>query len=390
MKTNSNKKFVSIVVPALNEQLTIGEFVDWCKEGLHRAGVDGEILIIDSSTDQTAEIAEHHGAKVIKVPKRGLGQAYIDAIPYIKGNYVIVGDCDLTYDFREIKLFIDKMDEGYDLVMGTRMKWSIEKGAMPALHRYFGTPFTTWILNFLIGTKFSDIHCGLRAITLRALKKMDLHSQSWEYASEMVIKAGLMKLKSSEVPISFYKDRVGRQSHHKRSGWFSPWQAGWINLKVMFLYAPRQMIIKPGFLFLCLGLLLILMQVNGPLTIGSITFSASTMMLGLTLSVLGFSSLQMGILVESFSDMSRFHESKIASVLQSFFTYTKGMIFGFGTFMGGACLVVTLIFRWYSLGFKLKVLPWYVVFGMLMVIFGIQTILFSLVYHAFMLNKKER
>jgi len=109
--------------------------------------------------------------------------------------------------------------------MGTRMKGTIENKAMPALHRYFGTPLTTWMLNALLGTHFSDIHCGLRAMTLDALKRMDLQSQTWEYASEMIVKAGLMELKATEVPICFYKDRNGRQSHLKRSGWLSPWLA---------------------------------------------------------------------------------------------------------------------------------------------------------------------
>jgi len=222
MITGNNKKFISIVVPALNEQLTIGEFVDWCKQGLSKAGVSGEILIIDSSTDQTAEIADRHGAKVIKTPKRGLGQAYIDAMPHIKGDYVIMGDCDLTYDFREIKPFIEKLDQGYEFVMGTRIKGYIEKDAMPLLHRYFGNPLTTFILNCMYGSRYSDIHCGMRAMTLDALKRMNLESSSWEYASEMVLKAVKLKLRITEVPTEFYKDRAGRISHHKRMGYLSP------------------------------------------------------------------------------------------------------------------------------------------------------------------------
>ncbi len=232
-----NAPIVSIVVPALNEELTIGEFVDWCHEGLRRANVDGEILIIDSSADRTAEVAESKGARVLRMPKRGLGRAYIDAIPHIRGKYVIMGDCDLTYDFREIKPFVDALDAGAEFVMGTRMRGYIEPGAMPALHRYFGTPLTTWILNRMYGTRYSDIHCGMRAMTLDALKQINIQSNSWEYASEMVLKAGKLRLKTVEAPIRFYKDRPGRLSHHRRSGWFSPWMAGWINLRAMFLYA---------------------------------------------------------------------------------------------------------------------------------------------------------
>jgi glycosyltransferase involved in cell wall biosynthesis len=174
---------VSIVVPALNEEITIGEFVDWCKEGLARAGVAGEILIIDSSSDRTPEIALAHGARVLRTPKRGLGRAYIDAMPYIRGNFIVMGDCDLTYDFRELKSFVDRYREGYEFVMGSRWLGSIEPGAMPPLHQYFGTPVTTWIMNVIYRTRYTDIHCGMRGLTRAAFEKIDLRSQSWEYAS---------------------------------------------------------------------------------------------------------------------------------------------------------------------------------------------------------------
>jgi glycosyltransferase involved in cell wall biosynthesis len=166
----------SIVVPALNEEITIGEFVAWCKQGIAAAQVKAEIIIIDSSSDRTAEIAVAGGARVLKTPKRGLGRAYIDAIPYIRGKYVLMGDADCTYDFREIRPFVQKFRTGAEFVMGSRFKGSIEKGAMPPLHRYFGTPLTTWILNVMYGTKFSDIHCGMRGVTLDARRHTNPNS----------------------------------------------------------------------------------------------------------------------------------------------------------------------------------------------------------------------
>ena len=155
----------SIVIPALNEQLTIGDFIDWCKEGLAKAGVTGEILIVDSSTDKTSEIALSKGARVLKAPKRGLGRAYIDSLPYIRGKYLLLGDCDCTYDFRELEPFVKKFHEGAEFIMGSRFRGYIEPGAMPPLHRYLGTPVTTWILNVIFSSHFSDIHCGMRGIT---------------------------------------------------------------------------------------------------------------------------------------------------------------------------------------------------------------------------------
>lgn len=138
---------ITLLIPAMNEEITIGEFVDWCKQGLANANIEGQILIVDSSTDRTKEIALEHGAEILAVPKRGLGQAYIDAIPYVRGKYVIMGDADLTYDMRFIKIFLNKFNEGYEFIMGSRFKGKIARGAMPILHQYFGTPITTWILN---------------------------------------------------------------------------------------------------------------------------------------------------------------------------------------------------------------------------------------------------
>ena len=149
----------------MNEEITVGEFIDWCKEGLERAGVSGQILIVDSSTDDTARIVLEHGGEVLRTPKRGLGRAYIDAIPYIRGKWIVMGDADLTYDFRELTPFVEEFRKGAEFVMGSRFRGSIEKGAMPGLHRYFGTPLTTWILNRIYGSNYSDIHCGMRGLT---------------------------------------------------------------------------------------------------------------------------------------------------------------------------------------------------------------------------------
>jgi len=216
---------LSIVIPALNEELTIADFVAWCHAGMKAAGVVGEILIVDSGADRTTELALAGGARVLRTPKRGLGRAYIDALPFIRGRYVLMGDCDCTYDFRELAPFVEKFRGGAEFVMGSRFRGYIEPGSMPALHRYLGTPVTTAILNVIFGSRFSDIHCGMRGITREALLRMDLRSQSWEYASEMVLKSVHMRLRTEEVPIRFLKDREGRLSHHKRAGWFSPWQA---------------------------------------------------------------------------------------------------------------------------------------------------------------------
>ncbi|MBY5812235.1 glycosyltransferase family 2 protein [Rhizobium leguminosarum] len=282
---------VTILVPSLNEELTIGTFVDWCSEGIAASGAAVEILIVDSSTDRTPEIARDRGARVLRTPKRGLGRAYIDAIPFVRGKFIIMGDADCTYDFRQIAPFIEAFREGADFVMGSRFKGSIEDNAMPPLHRYFGTPLTTWILNRMFASRFSDIHCGMRGISVDALLRMDLRSQGWEYASEMVLKSVHMELPTTEVPIHFLKDPDGRLSHMKRRGWMEPWRAGWRNLQAMFVYGFDFFLIWPGFLLLALGLIIMLPLLAGPMSIAGVRFSSNAMLFAMALAVLGQSML---------------------------------------------------------------------------------------------------
>jgi glycosyltransferase involved in cell wall biosynthesis len=372
---------VSIVIPALNEQLTIGDFVDWCKEGLAKAGAVGEILIIDSSTDRTKEIALAHGARVLSTPKRGLGRAYIDSLPYIRGKYIVMGDCDCTYDFRELTPFVEKFRGGAEFVMGSRFRGYIEPGAMPPLHRYFGTPITTWILNVIFGSKFSDIHCGMRGITKSAFERMTLRSQSWEYASEMVLKSVHMDLATEEVPIRFLKDREGRLSHHKRSGWFSPFAAAWINLRAMFVYGANFFLYKPGFLMLLLGLLLLLPLSAGELTIGPITFSLYWMLLGVTLGTLGLQCIYLGVIAQVFFD----YTGERTRVWFRRFPYTRTVAIAAALFVAGLVLSIALIVSYIHHDYRLvegNMVNHLGVTGLFLLIAGFTTFTFTLILHS--------
>jgi glycosyltransferase involved in cell wall biosynthesis len=277
----------SIVVPALNEEITIGKFVDWCKEGIARAGVAAEVLIVDSSTDRTAEIALAHGARVLKVPRRGLGRAYIDAIAHARGRFIIMGDADCTYDFRRLDDFVERFRAGYEFIMGSRFAGSIEEGAMPALHRYFGTPLTTMILNFVYRTDYSDIQCGMRGLTKDAWQRLRLTAQGWEYAPEMIVKARQIGLRTVEVPIHFFKDQEGRLSHLKRAGWITPWRAGWQTLKIILTYGAER-VIQPISLFLSiLGLAGLVALSSGPVRVFGVTLTLLTMLLASTFLIIG-------------------------------------------------------------------------------------------------------
>ncbi len=380
---------LSIVIPALNEELTIAEFVDWCQEGLRKVGVAGEILIVDSSDDRTCEIALARGARVLQTPKRGLGRAYIDALPYIRGRYVLMGDADCTYDFRELAPFVERMREGYEFVMGSRWKGYIEPGSMPPHHRYFGTPLTTWILNVVYSSHFSDIHCGMRGISRDALERMDIQSQSWEYASEMVLKSVHMKLHTAEVPVRFLKDKEGRESHHKRAGWFSPFKAAWINLRAMFVYGVEFFVFKPGLIALALGLLITLPLTFGPITIGGTTLSLYSMLLGVTLTLLGLQSFFIGCLAQVLHDYDGSARRRWLRV----FPYNRTVLLCSTAFLVGLGLTIQLVVTYSQNGLELpdsaRTHAHLGVTGLLLMISAFMTFTFTLLLHTEELRKRS-
>lgn len=381
---------VSIVVPALNESINIAEFVRWCHEGLNAAGITGEILIVDSSTDETPNIALAEGARVLRCPKRGLGRAYIDALPHIRGEWIIMGDADCTYDFRQLKPFVEAFQSGAEFVMGSRWKGSIESGSMPPHHQYFGTPCTTWILNRLYSSRFSDIHCGMRGITKEAFKKMQLQSQSWEYASEMVLKSVHMKLMTIEVPVHFLKDRNGRVSHHKREGWWSPFSAAWINLRAMFIYGSDFFTYKPGFVALTLGLLLTLPSTFGPVSLGSINFSVFWQLLGMVLVVLGIVGIFAAIISRILFDYTGV-ESKRWSRL---FPYTRTVLGCAATTLMGLVGITPLVNDYFQNSYQLPDISsastHLAITSLTLIIAGATTFIFTLMVHASILASRFR
>lgn len=373
---------LTILVPAVDEELTIADFVAWCHEGMRSAGVRGEVLIVDSSRDATAQLALAAGARVLRTPKRGLGRAYIDAIPYVRGEYVLMGDADCTYDFRQLSPFVEALRGGAEFAMGSRWKGSIEPGAMPALHRYLGTPVTTWILNRLYGSSFSDIHCGMRGITRDALLRMGMVSQSWEYASEMVLKSVRMGLRTTEVPVTFLKDREGRVSHHKRSGWFSPFAAAWINLRAMFVHGAEFFLFKPGIVLFTLGLIMTLPLSFGPITVGRVTFNLYCMLLGLVFAVLGLQSFYFGCLAQVFLDYTGRHRDR----WRRWFRYNQSVGASAAIFAAGLGLLIVLVVHYLTHDFTLpdpsSTVDHLGIVGMLFMMIGFSTFCFTLLLHA--------
>jgi hypothetical protein len=266
--------------------------------------------------------------------------------------------------------------------MGSRFKGAIEPGAMPALHRYFGTPLTTFILNLIYGTRFSDIHCGMRGMTAKALRGMRLSSRSWEYASEMVVKSVRMKLKTVEVPVTFHKDRPGRVSHHRRIGWLSPWHAGWINLKAMLIYGADFFVLKPGLLMLLCGVAVALALAAGPVTAGGVTFSLNTMLLGGTLAIIGLACVFLGAMAETLYDPS----GAAGRRWLGRFAYTRTMALAGLAFLAGVGLAGNFVAAYVAAG--LAVTPGLIgvnhlaVAGLLLIMLAFLAFVSTLLLHA--------
>jgi hypothetical protein len=265
--------------------------------------------------------------------------------------------------------------------MGSRFRGTIEPGAMPPLHRYLGTPVTTWILNAIFSSRFSDIHCGMRGISTAALRRMRLRSQSWEYASEMVLKSVHMKLVTDEVPIRFLRDREGRLSHHKRSGWFSPWAAAWINLRAMLVYGADFFLYRPGFVLAGLGLALLVPLSFGPITLGPMVLSLHWMLLGLTLATLGLQCIYLGILAQVFFDYS----GELTGRWFARFAYTRTVLLSLGTFLAGVALNGWLVAYYVRHAFRLTIeapVNNLGVTGLFLMIAGFVTFTFTLLLHS--------
>ena len=237
---------ISIVIPTKNEEITITDFINSCKAGIEASGFEGEIILLDSSSDKTPSIAKSLGASIIQVDKPGLGNAYAKAQNRINGDYVFLGDADCTYDFKNLIPFIIKLEAGYNFVIGNRFKGVIERNSMPKHHQYFGSPATSLFFKYALGIPTGDIHCGMRAMTRELFNELPFLEEGWEYATEMIVSARNLNAQIVEIPINFYKEPEGRVSHHKRSSWLSPFRAGWGTIRVTTTYLLDRLFVVPG------------------------------------------------------------------------------------------------------------------------------------------------
>jgi hypothetical protein len=278
---------VSILMPCLNEALTLPACIQKAQTFLRRHAIDGEVIVADNgSTDGSVEIAQRLGARVVPVPVRGYGAALAAGVAAARGKFVIMGDSDDSYDFSSLQPFVDKLREGYDLVMGNRFTGGILPGAMPTSHRYFGNPLLSAIGRLFFRCKTcGDFYCGLRGFRKTAIQRLDLQSPGMEYALEMIIKAGMHGLQLTEVPTKLHPDGRDRAPHLRR------YRDGWRSLRLYLLMSPRWFFALPGLLLLAGGSVVTVLLTPGPLTIGGVTFDYHTLLYGAAAIVLGYQSL---------------------------------------------------------------------------------------------------
>ncbi len=291
---------LSIVMPCLNEAETIGVCVEKAKGFLERRKIDGEVLVADNgSTDDSPAIAESLGARVIKVLERGYGSALLGGIAAARGRYVIMGDADDSYDFTALDLFVEKLREGSELVMGNRFKGGIEPGAMPLLHRYLGNPVLTAIGRRFFGSKIGDFHCGLRGFNREAIQRLNLTTTGMEFASEMVVKATLRKLRITEVPTTLSPDGRSGPSHLRS------WRDGWRHLRFLLLFSPRWLFLYPGGLLMLAGIASMLWLLPGPRTLGGLTLDVHTLVYSAAAVVCGFQAVAFSVIAKVFAINAR-------------------------------------------------------------------------------------
>jgi glycosyltransferase involved in cell wall biosynthesis len=270
----NNKIELSIIMPCLNEAETLGACIKKAQFYIVQEDISGEIIVADNgSKDKSQEIAVQMGARLVHINERGYGSALQGAIAAAQGKYIIMGDADDSYDFTNLSPFVEKLREGYALVMGNRFMGGIKPGAMPPLHRYLGNPVLTWIGRLFFPNPCGDFHCGLRGFHRKEILDLNLRTTGMEFASEMVVKASLYGLRCTEVPTTLSPDGRSRPPHLRS------WRDGWRHLRFMLLYSPRWLFLYPGLLLILIGLISMLWLLTTS-RVHSLLYSATSIIIG--------------------------------------------------------------------------------------------------------------
>jgi glycosyltransferase involved in cell wall biosynthesis len=341
---------VSVVIPCLNEANSLGICIDKAIGAFEAAALSGEVVVADNgSTDGSIEIAESRGARVVRVAQRGYGAALQAGIAASRGQFVVMGDADDSYDFSEAHKFVLKWREGYDLVMGNRFRGGIRPGAMPWHHKYIGNPGLTALLNLLFRTGIGDSYCGMRGFSRALYDRLGVRSTGMEFAPELIIKAAQIGARITEISIVLWPDKRGRPPHLRS------FRDGWRTLRFFLLYAPNWLFLLPGFLMSFVGLVLVFWLLPGPRHLTSrIVLDLHTMVFGVIFTLMGVQIMSIGFFAKVFSYAARFDRNPVS--LKRLLRRVKlehGLLAGIIMFAAGFIGSARITWRWAESDFGL-------------------------------------
>jgi glycosyltransferase involved in cell wall biosynthesis len=332
---------VSVVIPCLNEAQTIERCVQSVLAVFEEHGIRGEVIVADNgSTDGSPELAEQAGARVVREPRRGYGSAYLAGFGAARGDRIVMADADLTYDFAEIPRFLEKIDQGAELVIGNRMA-NIQPGAMPWLHRYVGNPVLTGILNLFFKTGVDDAHCGMRALRRDVLPRLDLRTTGMEFASEMVIRAAKEELEIAQLPIEYHP----REGESK----LSTWRDGWRHLRFLLVHSPTYLFLLPGALLTLVGSL-VLLTVLARVNVFGRQWDVHAMIAGAMLTIVGTQVIALGLCARAYGVYVLGEADALFERWRSRFRLEHGLLAGAILFTTGLVVGGVIVGKWIQRG----------------------------------------
>lgn len=388
-ESNENKPEVSVIMPCLNEEMSVGICIDKCFRVFDENGINGEVVVADNgSVDLSREIVLKSRARLADEPKKGYGNAYLRGFSEARGKYLIMGDSDDTYDFSDLKKFIDPLKSGYDFVIGTRLKGKIEggDGTMPWLHRFVGNPVLTFILRTLFKVNLSDVYCGMRSMTREAYEKLHLQATGMEYALEMIINTKKAGLKVKEVPIEYGLRRGESKLRTFRDGWRS--------LRFMLIYSPTYLFLVPGLALFMAGFLIMSLLIRGPVVFFGLSMDFHVMFLGSMMMIVGYQIINLGFFAKIYSFSEKFEEEKSDKVISFIIKRVKleeMIMIGAAAIICGAIIFGDVFIDWREwmrtssgvfIGIR-KMVP-----AFTLIILGFQNIFFGFYYSILKIEKK--
>jgi glycosyltransferase involved in cell wall biosynthesis len=338
---------LTILMPCLNEGATVAKCVEKARAFLRRAGIDGEVLVADNgSTDESRALAASAGARVVRVAQRGYGAALNAGIAAAHGRYVVMGDADDSYDFSRLDAFVEKLRQGYLLVMGNRFKGGIRPRAMPPLHRYLGNPVLSFFGRLFFRTKVGDFHCGLRGFDREAVRALELRTTGMEFASELVVKAALAGWRIAEVPTTLDPDGRGRPPHLRS------WRDGWRHLRFLLLFSPRWLFLYPGLALFILGVTLTTLLYFSPVYVAGAGLDIHSMLFGSAGALLGMQLCLFALFARVSAQIAGLLPRKPAlDRLLQVLTLERGLIVGLAIAFAGFLWSASAFWQWRESGF---------------------------------------